>query len=257
MFSCTIIRRALAVVFFALLVSGCAPQHAAGSARPTPTASSTVPGIPADVTPWDSSSDTLPGQLDLFVSLNIGGQEADIRDMMELDVHFEIEGSIVRFPTGRERVVCNGVVLPNYRANFDLKVPSEVFSGKHVTCTYISGAASATFSFTCPLAPIIFSPQENAHVPRSQHTAINYRASQDQALYIIAIGPTTGGMTKAWTPTGTSLPNPVVLDTSAFQPGSGSITMRQYLTYSDLRGPDFHSVQWYGDAEYGIQVIWV
>jgi hypothetical protein len=249
--------RALAVLFIVLLVSGCAPQHTAGSVMPTSTASSTASDIPADATPWDSSSDTLPGQLDLFLSLNIGGYDAATRNMMELNMHFEIEGSIVQFPTGRERISCNGVALTNYRAAFDLKVSSEVFSGKRVTCTYTSGAASANFSFTCPLAPAILSPQEHAQVSHSRRTPVNYRASQDQTFYIIAIGPTTGGMTKAWTPTGTSQLNPAILDTSAFQPGSGSITLVQYLAHSDLRGPDFHSVQWHGDAQYGIEVTWV
>ncbi len=257
MFTRQSLWRVVAVFVIALLLSGCAPQHATGSARPTPTASSTAAGFPADATPWDSSSDVLPGQLDLFLSLNIGGQEANIRDMMELNVHFEIEGSIVQFPTDRERVSCNGVALHNYRAVFDLKVPSEVFSGKHVTCTYTSGAASGTFSFTCPLAPVILSPQDNERVPHSKHTAVSYRISQDQEFYIIAIGPTTGGMTKAWTPTAASQPNPVILDTSAFQPGAGSIALNQLFPLSDLRGPGFHSVQGNGGAQYGIEVTWV
>jgi hypothetical protein len=194
----------------------------------------------------------------LSVSLNMGGYDAATRDMLELDVAFTIQSNPVQFSHG-ESVTCNGVALPGYGTNFDLKVPSEVFSGKLVTCTYAAGKTSATFSFTCPLAPAIFAPQEHAKVPHSKQTAISYRISQDQPFYLIAIGPgpTTGTITKAWTPTGTSQPNPAILNTSAFQPGVGDIALTQFITLSDLRSPDFRLVQSVGNAEYEIEVTWV
>ncbi|HEY7124598.1 MAG TPA: hypothetical protein VH540_11650 [Ktedonobacterales bacterium] len=243
--------RTLAVVFVALLVSGCAPQRAAGE----PAAVQTVE-ISDDFAPTVVSlQDTSPGQLALSLYLQLGGYEAEDRDIAELNVSFTSQGGLVQFTAG-ESVSCNGMTLPGYGTNFNLKVPSEVFSGKLVTCVYTSGKTSATFSFTAPLAPVILSPKENARVPHSKRTPVTYRISQDREFYVIAIGPTTGGMTKAWTPTATRQPNPVLLDTSAFQPGAGSIAMNQLFPLSDLRGPDFQSVQGNGGAEYEIQVTW-
>ncbi len=158
--------------------------------------------------------------------------------------------------TAGESVSCNGMALSGSGTNFYLQVPAEVLSGKLITCIYTSGKNSAPFSFTAPLAPAILSPKEHARVPHSKRTPITYRISQDREFYVIAIGPPTGGMTKAWTPTTTEQPNPVLLDTSAFQPGDGSIALNQLFPLSDLRGPDFQSVQGNGGAEYEIQVTW-
>ncbi len=87
----------------------------------------------------------------------------------------------------------------------------------------------------------------------SKHTLVSYRVSQEWAFYIIAIGPTI----KAWTPTAAAQPNPMMLDTSTFPPGPGSIALNQFFTLSDLRGPEFQAVKGQGGATYAIQVTWV
>jgi hypothetical protein len=184
--------------------------------------------------------------------MTVGGYDAATTDTTELDVVFASQGRTVRFVAG-ERLVCNGLDLPNYGTNFDLKVPAALFSGKLVTCTYTSRARAATFTFTAPLAPAILSPQDGAQVARSRQTPVTFRLSPDWAFYVIALGPST----KAWTPTALPQPNPVLLNTSALSPGPGSVALNQFFTLSDLRGPEFQAVDGRGQATYAIQVTWV
>ena len=204
---------------------------------------------PGGIDPVDTS---LTGQLALSLKLKIGGYDASTRDMTELNVTLTHQGRRVRLRAG-EQISCNGIALAGYESNFHLKVPSEVYSGKLVTCTYTSGKTSATFTFTAPLAPIILSPQENAQVARSTHTPVRYRISPDWAFYVIALDPPK----KAWTPEAAAQPNPVLLDTSAFPAGPGSIAIHQLFTLPDLHGPDFQSVQGQGGAHYRMEVTWV
>jgi hypothetical protein len=190
--------------------------------------------------------------LALSLFLMIGGYDAPTRDMTQLTVTFTHQGRLVRFVAG-EQISCNGIALPGYGSTFNLQVRSEVFSGKLVTCTYTSGATSAPFTFTAPLDPTILSPQENVQVPRGLRTAVSYRLSPGGPFYVIALGPNS----KAWTPTATSQPNPVILDTSAFQPGPGAIAINQNVLLPDLRGPQFQSVHGQGSAIYQIQLTWI
>ncbi len=244
------------VLCSALLVTGCA-SSATRSSSPATTA--TTPTLPSGGTadsfagpPPIILEDTAPGQLALSLSLIVGGYDAATRDTTELDVVFASQGRTIQFVAG-ERLACNSLALAGYGTNFDLKVPADVFSGKLVTCTYTSGTRAATFTFTAPLAPAILSPQDDAQVARSPQTPVTYRLSPDWAFYVIALGPST----KAWTPTALSQPNPVLLDTSALSPGFGSVALNQFFTLSDLRGPDFQSVEGRGEATYAIQVTWV
>jgi hypothetical protein len=190
--------------------------------------------------------------LALSVNLGFGGYDAATRDTAELDVVFASRGRTVQFVAG-ERLACNGLALPSYGTNFDLKVPYELFSSKLVTCTYTSGTRAATFSFTAPLAPAILSPPDGAQVARSSQTPVTYRLSPDWAFSLVALGFST----KAWTPTALSQPNPVLLNTSTLAPGTGSLALNQFFTLSDLRGPAFQAVEGRGGAAYAIQVTWV
>jgi hypothetical protein len=250
--------RSLAVLVLAGLVSGCAANsgtstHPGTSATgPSPTASAT-PIMDRAGPPPITLKDTSPGQLSLVMSLEIGGYDAQSRDMTGMDVVFMHQGRVVQFVAG-EHLSCNGLAVPGYGSNFYLKVPSETFSGKLITCTYASGKTSATFTFTCPLSPTILSPQDNTQVTRSSRTSVSYRISPDWAYYVIALSPPQ----KVWTPEAPAQPNPVMLDTSAFSPGPGSIAIHQFFTVHDLRGPAFQSVQEQGSvAVYEIEVTWV
>ncbi len=243
-----------------LLVTGCSAGATRSATRATPATTATIPTVTPGRTATDSYvgpppiilQDTAPGQLALSVNLGFGGYDAATRDTAELDVVFASRGRTVQFVAG-ERLACNGLALPSYGTNFDLKVPSELFSGKLVTCTYTSGTRAATFSFTAPLAPAILSPQDGAQVARSLQTPVTYRRSPAWAFYVIALGFST----KAWTPTALSQPNPVLLNTSALAPGTGSITLNQFFTLSDVRGPAFQAAEGRGGAIYAIQVTWV
>jgi hypothetical protein len=243
-----------------LLMTGCAPGAARSSTRASPATTATVPAAAPGGTASDSFAgpppivlkDTAPDLLALSLYLTVGGYDAATRDTTELDVVFARQGRTVRFVAG-ERLACNGRALPSYGTNFDLKVPSELFSGKLVTCTYTSGTRAATFTFTAPLAPAIISPHDGAQVARSPQTPVAYRLSPDWAFSLVALGFST----KAWTPTALSQPNPVLMNTSALAPGIGSIALSQFFTLSDLRGPAFQAVEGRGGATYAIQVTWV
>jgi hypothetical protein len=194
-------------------------------------------------------SDTSPGRLELSLSLMMGGDTAET----EMNVIFRHEGRRVRFLAG-EQLSCNGLAVPGYGTNFHLKAPSDIFSGKLMTCLSTSGRTSASFTFTAPLAPAILSPEEHAQVARSARTPVSYRLSPDQAFHVVALAPPK----KAWTPTAAFQPNPVLLDTSAFPSGPGSIVIHQFFTLPDLRGPDFQSVRLQGgSAGYTLHVTWI
>jgi len=259
----SILWRILTVLLLALLVSGCAPGtpislHSGASPpgpgpSPTPSSGSTTIIDGPSGPPYVTLKDTSPGQLSLFMGLTIGGYDAQSRDITEMDVGFTHEGQIVQFAAG-EHISCNGLAVPGYGSNFDLKAPSALFSGKLITCTYFSGKTSATFTFTCPLAPTILSPQENAQVRRSSHMQVSYRISPAWAYYVIALGPSE----KAWTAEAPAQPNPITLDTSAFLGGPGSIAIHQFFSLSDLYGPAFRSVKEEGSsAAYEIDVTWI
>jgi hypothetical protein len=189
--------------------------------------------------------------LALALYLTVSGYDAATRDTTEVDVVFASQGRTVRFVAG-ERLACNGLGLPSYGTNFDLKVPAQLFSGKLITCTYTSGTRVATFTFTAPLAPAILSPHDDAPVARSPQTPVAYRLAPDWAYSVIALGPST----KAWTPTARAQPNPVLVNTSALSPGPGSIALTQFFTLSDLRGSEFLAVEGRGEATYAIPVTW-
>lgn len=252
--------RVCALAGLALLVSGCAPgaatstQSSATPARTTVSAVSTVVIVDDPIgPPAIVLKDTSPGQLALALSLTMGGYDASTRDMIGLGISFTHQKRLVQFVAG-EHITCNCLAVPGFGTNFELQVSSATFSGKLITCTYSSGKTSATFTFTCPQAPAILSPQEGAQVKRGKQTPVQYRIAPDGPYYLIALDPPQ----KAWTPTAASQPNPVTLNTSAFPAGPGSIAISQYFTLPDLRGPAFQSVEEIaGSAEYEIAVNWV
>ncbi len=96
--------RALAVVFVALLVSGCAPQHPAGSPSAVQTVVITDDFAPTVVTLQDTS----PGQLALSLYLQLGGYEAADRDVAELNVSFTSQGGLVQFTGSSAELMTGG-----------------------------------------------------------------------------------------------------------------------------------------------------
>ena len=240
--------RTLAVLCMALLVTGCASRSIDSSSIHSSSAGGDYIGMSTPIV----LKDTSPGQFAPTVSLMLGGYIPATRDSATLGISFEIKGQAIQF-VGNERMTCNGTAMQRFGGNFEATLSLAAIAGQLVTCTYISGHTSATLTFTAPIAPAILSPQDNAQVPRSANTLVSYRAAQDAPFYIIALGPTK----KAWTPTAANQPNPVILDTSAFLPGSGFIALTQTFTLSDFRWTGFQSVSGAGGAQEQIAVTWV
>ena len=150
-------------------------------------------------------------------------------------------------------MTCNGLALQRGGGTFDIKLSTDTFAGKRVTCTYRSGPSSGTIAFTAPVAPAILSPKENVEVARSAGTSVTFRVGGHSTMfYVIALGPNT----KAWSyPTGVS-PTQVLLDTRAFSPGPGFVVLNQSFDLPDLRGVGFQSVEAQGQAIQQISVTW-
>jgi hypothetical protein len=196
--------------------------------------------------------DTSPGHLAVSLHLSVGGYDASTRNLTELAIMFSSQGRWVQF-VADESVTCNGIALPRGGGTFDVKVPSDTFAGRLVTCTYISGRSSATITFSAPLAPAILSPQENVALARSTRTVVTFRIGGHSTMfYVVALGRSS----KAWAnPEGTR-PTQALLDTSAFLPGPGFVTLSQFFDLPDLRGPGFQSLEAHGQAIQQTSVTW-
>ncbi len=197
--------------------------------------------------------DTSPSHLDLSLYLSVGGYDSSTRNMTEMAISFSSRGRRVQF-VADERVTCNGVALQRGGGTFDVKVSSDAFASKLVTCTYTSGRSAATVAFTMPVAPTIVSPQDNVELARSTKTAVTFRIGGHSTMfYVIALGPSS----KAWSyPVGTR-PTQALLDTSAFSPGPGFVALSQSFDLPDLHGSGFQSVDAQGSATQQNRVTWV
>ena len=162
--------------------------------------------------------DTVPGHLSASLHLSVGGYDASTRNITEMAISFSSQGHPIQF-VADETVICNGVALQRGGGIFDMKLATETFAGKIITCTYRSGPSSATIVFTAPVGPAILSPQENANLARGPRTPVTFRVGGHSTMfYVIALGPNT----KAWSdPVGTQPPQSF-LDTSGFSPVLGS-----------------------------------
>jgi hypothetical protein len=197
--------------------------------------------------------DTAPSHLAASLYLSVGGYDDATRKITEMAVSFSSQGRRVGF-VADETLTCNGLAMQRGGGTFDLKVPTDTFAGKLVTCTYRSGRSLGTIAFTAPIAPAILSPQENSDLARSAGTRVTFRVGGHSTMfYVIALGPTS----KAWSdPTGTRPPQ-VMLDTHAFSPGPGFVALNQFFDLPDLRGTGFQLLQAQGHATQQISVTWI
>lgn len=222
-----------------------------------PEAAADPTGSPMDVDRWGGPpplimKDFSPANLALSLYLHMGGYDAAGRNITELVISFSSGGRSVQF-VGDEGITCNGVPLQRGGAVFDGKVPTETLAGKPVTCALTSGQSSVAFGFTAPVALAILSPREQARVPRSARTPVEFRVGgHNTTFYVIALGQNT----KAWSyPAGPS-PTQAILDTSAFLPGPGFIALSQDFRLPDLHGSGFQSVTGRGQAAQQYAVTW-
>jgi hypothetical protein len=196
--------------------------------------------------------DTAPAHLAASLYLSVGGYDASTRNVTEMAVSFSSQGRRIGFVAG-ETLTCNGLALQRGGGTFDLKVSTDTFAGKGVTCTYRSGPNLGTIAFTAPVAPAILSPQENSVVTRSARTPVTFRIGGHSTMfYVIALGPSS----KAWSDPAGTRPPQVLLDTRAFLPGPGFVALNQFFDLLDLHSTGFQSVELHGQAVQQIGVTW-
>jgi hypothetical protein len=262
--------KAATALVSALLVAGCASgattsRHVVTNSASTQTTASPSPrtspsSVAGSISIIDHAgppplilSDTSPNHLAASVYLSVGGYDAPSRNVTELAISFSSQGRLVQL-VADESVTCNGIALPRGGGTFDVKVSTDTFAGKRVTCTYRSGRSLGTIAFTAPVAPAILSPHENVEIARSTRTAVTFRIGGHSTMfYVIALGRNS----KAWSePVGTT-PTQALLDTSAFLPGPGFVAMNQFFDLPDLHGTGFQSVDAQGQATEQISVTWI
>lgn len=250
-------------LLFCFLLVGCASQGTAisqGASATQPAHGSQAAGTvlsQADrADPPLILRDPSPGQLEAFVNVTMGGYDRTTREQTTIGLGFASNGRLVQF-AGQERLTCNGTSLPlnNRIAVFQVaEALTSSLAGKTFSCTYRAGTTSATLTFTIPHAPVIRSPQDLAHVPRNVNTLISYHVQGGQLLGIVALGAGAKAIAHLATPGIMQ----ATVDTSAFPPGNGSISLTQTLDpQATQTGVPFKSLGATGTAMTTVAVTWV
>ncbi len=197
-----------------------------------------------------------PGQPEVYFNITMGGYDRATRGTTTIGLGFGSNGQPVQF-AGSERLTCKGTAIPlhNQVAEFQLaEEPTSTLAGKTWSCTYSAGHASATLTFTIPRATIIRSPQDLAQVPRSTHTLVMYDAPGGTLMGVVALGL----IAKAIAHPGTPDTGRVILNTSAFPQGAGTISLTQTLApHVTQTGVPFKLLQAGGMAMTMVSVTWM
>lgn len=240
-----------------LQLAACGSQGILVSQRGSPSSTSSQSTTDYAVPPV-ILHDPTPGELEVVLSVNIGGYGAD-RDQTMISLSFLSHGNAVQL-IGHEQLMCNGKAMPVHQQYtfFQLAdAPTRTLEGKTMTCTYRVGKTSTTFLFTVPRAPVIRSPQDGARVARSMRTVVTYDYEKQvgKLFGVVALGP---GAKTFTTHLDTPGPMQAQLDTSAFPTGEGSLSLSQALALRVTQiGVPFHSLTAEGMANAMATVTWV
>lgn len=198
--------------------------------------------------------DPSPGQLEVFVSVAMGGYDHMTREMTNINLIFTSNGRIVHF-AGHEQLVCNGkaISLHNPQAQ-NIEGATSAVEGHTFHCTYSAGSTSATLTFTIPHAPVIRSPQEQAQLPRSKNTVVIYETQGGTLMGMVALTPSDKAIARLNTPSA----GQATIDTSSFPAGAGSISLTETLNIQATQsGKAFASLKVGGTGIAMIEVNWV
>lgn len=193
-------------------------------------------------------SDTSPSHLELGIFVMLGGYDAASRDQVMVELNFTSGGSIVRLVAG-ERIACGGHQVQG-AGNTNWQISAA--SGETLTCTYISGATTATFSFTIPHAPVILTPHDQAQVARSATTTVTY-STDGPVFSVVALSTASKAFPSPSAVGSTSS----TFDTHALAPGKGTIVLTQYLDQIGLHAPAFKAAQGHAQTIAQITVNWI
>lgn len=238
----------------ALLATACAPgvTHSTGGMDSGVRQSSagSVDGSNAGPKPIILKN-TAPSQLDVYLTLTLGGYDVTSRDQTAIYFSFTSAGRPVQF-VGAERVVCDGKALTRYPGEFSGTMLTASVAGKTLTCVYTSGATSTSVTLAIPHAPVIVSPHDGARIPRATATTITYQIPPGSLAGVVATGH--GG--KALPAPGAMTATRATIDTSALANGAGAISLREDLTLPTPTAT-FRSLHVSGYAITMVNVTWL
>lgn len=198
--------------------------------------------------------DTSPGQLTVFVALNMGGYDAATRDKTLVDVNFQHGGRLVEFIAG-ERVTCNDVALKRFTGSFEGEFLTASIAGKSMSCVYKSRQQSAPFTVGVPQALVILAPLDHEQVRRSPHTTVRYSGGLETNLWVVALSTNAKAVAQSNDITATS----ATLDTRALGAGEGSIALTDpsSLPLTAIQGAQFQSDGGSARRMTMVAVVWV
>ncbi len=211
------------------------------------------PQISQAVAPTVALHDPSPGQLEVFVSVAMGGYDHATREMTTINLIFTSNGRVVQF-AGHEQLMCNGnaMFLHNSPAQ-NIEGTTSTLAGQTFHCIYSAGSTSAILTFVIPRAPVIRSPQDQAQLPRSTNTVITYETPSGTLMGLVALTPSSKAIARLNTPS----VGQATIDTSAFPAGAGSISLTETLNVQATQsGAPFASLKAGGMGVAMIEVRW-
>lgn len=201
-------------------------------------------------------SNPLPGQLEAYVIVTMGGYDLTSRATTTIAVSFSYNGRVVQF-TGQEHLRCNGQEVPIHGIDATFQVAqasTSTLEGRAYSCTYSVKGTAATLKFTVPTAPTISSPRDYASVTRSASTPITYETRGGSLMGIVALTDDAKAIARIGSP-GTGQ---ATADTHAFPAGPGSLSLTQTLDFKvSEEGISFHSIGSGGTAMTMVPVTWI
>lgn len=235
--SCTdVIRQTVVGTVLAMVMAGCAGPSIGDSITPSPVV----------------LAETSAGRLPVSVFLTLGGYDTATRDHALIDLNFAIDGHPVQFVAG-EMVICNGTQLKRLLGAFEAQFPIDDIAGKVMTCVYTSGGQTAELSIPVPQKLQILSPRELDSIPHGSKTVVVFKAPPHGSLRVGALS----SQMKAFAEPDPETSTQAGLDTSGFQPGSGTISLTEELDRLPVQAPAFRSALGRAQLMTMIQVTWV
>jgi hypothetical protein len=243
-----------AMAMILLTITGCGAQHQSSSVViPQPTSTKTPMGISDRIVPPVILADTSPSNLDVYVSLNVGGYDTTSRDITFIGFGFTSQQRNVQFAAG-ERFTCgdHNLMRPDGTIG-PLELPTGAVAGKTLNCRYVSGQTSAEITFTTPIPPTILSPADHAEVARNATTTIRYRRGSSIAR---SYGVVALGGTKTISLPHNTGPAQAMVDTTALHPGAGTISLAVEGVPPNTHSSPFKSFLAESQSMTYIDVIW-
>lgn len=198
--------------------------------------------------------DPSPDQLTFTLFITLGNYDAALHDTSTLDLQFTSHNHPVLF-TGNEQFSCNGQAIDLHKPTAERQISQKTskLAGQTFRCIYHVGQTFTMLNFTVPQAPRILSPQEQTRLPRGKQILITYDPQNSLVLGIVALTTQSKTIAQLDTP----VPHQATLDSSAFPPGPGTLTLTATLHISlSQTGTPFAQITSQGEAHVQSTINW-